>query len=182
MLVRPYASKAPDVLDALVAAFTAAAAGLPFTVRDGPWTAAESGGSLGQDLAVGWSGFYPGYQYPTRSLSEEMGQPAYTMVNTQSGWGPSQTEDIDVDCASMAYSGTSITPGAWSALRKTAAGNIAAASAAIADPGSAGQQYLNGLVESLTVSAQGGCHQVAQRRGMLVIVTFTLHCVTTSQQ
>src|SRR5690242_15455547 len=101
MLFRPYSSKVPDALDALFQAFTAAFTGTPVTVRDGPWTAAESGGAVAQDVAIGWGGFYPGYQYPTRALSEEMGDAAITTINTTHGMAPSQSEEITVECASF---------------------------------------------------------------------------------
>lgn len=183
MLARPYNSKIPAALDAIVAGFTAA-----FTnssprvfVRDGPWNAGESGGAYAQDMAIGWYGFYPGYQYPTRALSEELGEAAVTAQNLEAGWAPSQEETFTVGCASLVLSGGDLKPGEWSKLRHMAYANIAAASTYIADPANA-QGYLNDTVEKLVIARSNACHQVAQRRGTLCIVTFSLECTTTSQQ
>src|SRR5581483_5938556 len=185
MLSRPYDPKIPAVLDALYQAFTAA-----FTtpndagqvaVRDGPWTAGESGGPVAQDVALAWGGWYPGYQYPTRALSEEMGEAAITGTSEVQGWAPGQKEEFTVGCASFVLSGIEANPGNWSQLRHLAYGNIGQLARYIADP-PGGERYLDDTVESLTIAQQTACHQVAQRRGVLCIVTFSLYCCTTSQQ
>jgi hypothetical protein len=183
VLAYPYNSKIPAALDAITAAFTAA-----FTnssprvfVRDGPWNAGESGGSYAQDMAIGWYGFYPGYQYPTRALSEELGEAAVTAQNIEAGWAPGQEETFTVGCASLVMSGSDPSPGEWSRLRHMAYGNIATASTYIADPQQGGQ-YLDSTVEKLVIARTNACHLVAQRRGVLCIVSFSLDCTTTSQQ
>ena len=183
MVAYPYNSKVPAALDAIVAAFTAAFTGSDprVFVRDGPWLAAESGGAYPMDMAVGWSGFYPGYQYPTRSLSEELGEAAITGSNTESGLGPSMEENFTVGCASLVMSGNDPKPSEWSKLRHMAYANIAAAATYIATP-EAGQLYLAGTVEKLVFARSSSCHMVSQRRGVLCIVTFSLDCVSTSQQ
>lgn len=183
MLFRPYQSKIPDALDAIVAAFTAAFTGSSprVFVRDGPWLATESGGATAQDMAIGWSGFYPGYQYPSRSMSEELGEAAVTASNTEAGWAPSQEENFTVGCASLVLSGADPKPGEWSKLRHAAYGNIATASSYIASP-EAGELYLNGTVEKLVIARTNSCHPVAQRRGLLCVVQFSLECTAVSQQ
>lgn len=183
MLAYPYNSKIPDAVDAIVAAFTAAFTGSDprVFVRDGQWTASESGGAYGMDLAIGWSGFYPGYQYPTRALSEEMGSAAVNATNTEMGWAPSQEETFTVDCASLVMSGADPSNAEWSKLRHMAYGNIGAAAAYVSDP-EVGQLYLNDTVEKLVFARQNSCHLVSQRRGVLCIVTFSLDCTSTSQQ
>ena len=183
MLASPYNSKIPAALDALTAAFTAAFTGSSprVFVRDGPWTAGESGGSLAMDMAIGWSGFYPGYQYPTRALSEELGESAVSASNQEAGWAPSQEETVNVNCASLVLTGADPSPATWSKLRHQAYGNIATASAYIADP-VAGGQYLNSTVEKLVIARTNSCHQVPQRRGVLCVVQYSLEFVTTSQQ
>lgn len=183
MLAYPYSSKIPAALDAIVAAFTAAFTGSDpqVFVRDGPWAASESGGGYAQDMAIGWSGFYPGYQFPSRSLSEELGGAAVTAQNMEMGWAPSQEETFSVDCASLVMTGADPTPAVWSQLRHMAYGNIATAATYICDP-QAGGQYLDSTVEKLVIARSNACHQVAQRRGVLGIVTFSLECVTTTQR
>lgn len=183
MLAFPYNSKIPAAMDAIVAAFTAAFAGSDprVFVRDGPWVASESGGSYAQDMAIGWSGFYPGYQYPSRSMSEELGSAAVTATNMEMGWAPSQEETFTVDCASLVMTGSDPKPSEWSRLRHMAYGNIATASTYICDP-ARGQGYLNDTVEKLVIARSNSCHPVAQRRGILCVVTFSLEAVTTSQQ
>ena len=183
MLAFPYSSKIPAALDAIVAAYTAA-----FTnssprvfVRDGPWTAGESGGPYAQDMAIGWSGFYPGYQYPTRALSEELGESEVTATNIEAGWAPSQEETFNVACASLVMSGADPTAGQTSKLRHMAYANITTASTYIADPANGGS-YLNNTVEKLVIARTNSCHVVAQRRGLLCVVTYDLEAVTTSQQ
>jgi hypothetical protein len=183
MLAFPYNSKVPVALDAIVAAFTAAFAGSdpPVFVRDGPWNAGESGGALAQDIAIGWYGFYPGYQYPTRALSEELGDAAVTSSNLEMGWAPSQEETSTVGCASLVMTGEDPKTGVWPPLRHLAYGNIATAATYICDP-QAGGLYLNNVVEKLVIARTSSCHMVAQRRGVLCIVAFSLEFVSTTQQ
>ena len=183
MLAYPYNSKIPAAMDALVAAFTAAFTGSDprVFVRDGPWTASESGGPTPMDMAIGWYGFYPGYQYPTRSLSEELGEAAINSVNAEQGWAPGQEETFTVGCASLVLSGPNPSNTEWSRLRHLAYGNIATASRYVADP-EHGKIYLNDTVMKLVIGRSTSCHQVAQRRGVLCVVTFSLECTTTSQQ
>jgi hypothetical protein len=183
VLIRPYESKIPDVFDAVVAACTAAFTGSDpqVFVRDGPWVGGEAGGAYVQDLVVGWYGFYPGYQYPTRSLSEELGEAVITGTNTQQGWGPSQEEEFTFGCASIVAVGHQPSTGEWSKLRRMAYGNIATAARYLADPEN-GQLYLNDTTEKLTIAASNAAHQVSQRRGLLCVVTFSIEGCTTSQQ
>jgi hypothetical protein len=183
MLFRPYNSRIPVALDAITAAFTAAFSGSDprVFVRDGPWLASESGGPYAQDVAVGWSGFYPGYQYPTRSLSEELGEAAITATNTEEGWAPAQEETFTVGCASLVMSGTDPKTAEWSKLRRMAYANIATASTYMASP-EAGELYLNDQVMKLVIARTNSCHQVSQRRGILCVVAFSLEAVAMSQE
>jgi hypothetical protein len=183
VLVRPYKSKIPAAVDAVVAGFTAAFAGSdpPVYVRDGMWTASESGGAYPQDVAIGWYGFYPGYQYPTRALSEELGEAVITATNTEQGWAPAQEEEFTIGCASIVMSGMDPKGSQWSKLRRMAYGNIAAASSYLASP-EAGELYLAGTTQKLVIARQNACHEVATRRGLLCIVTFSVDCCTVSQQ
>lgn len=183
MVAFPYQSNIPGAYDAIMFAAQAAFAGSdpPVLVRDGPWTAGESGGPYAQDLAIGWYGFYPGYQYPTRALSEELGQAAVTSTIQESGLGPSLEETFTVDCASLVLTGEDPSPAEWSKLRHSAYGNIAAMAGYMATP-EAGELYLDGSVEKLTFARTTSCHLVAQRRGVLCIVTFSIEAVATAQR
>jgi hypothetical protein len=186
-LARPYQSVIPRAIDALTQAMEAtfaaqlAAGGDRVYVRGGPWTSAESGGSYAQDMAVCWYGFYPGYQYPTRALSEELGDAVASAHNELSGMGPSQTETFTVGCASMCLYGGEASTSNWSKLRGIVYGNIAAAAAGLADP-QIGGLYLGGVVQSVNIGSENALHQVAGRGGILAIVTYSLDCVSVSQQ
>ena len=185
-LTRPYRSVIPQAIEALGqaadAAFAAqlASGGDRVYVRHGPWTAADDAGPWVQDLAICWYGFYPGYQYPTRALSEELGDAVVSAHNELSGLGPSQTETFTVGCASMVGYGGDPTPGNWAALRALVYANIATLAAGVADP-QIGGLYLGNVVQSVCIGSENSLHQVAARRGILGIVTFSLDCVSTSQ-
>jgi hypothetical protein len=186
-LARPYSSVIPQAVDALYEAASSvfaaqlAAGGDRVYVRDGPWTEEQSGGPWAQDIAICWYGFYPGYQYPTRSLSEELGDSVAAGRNELSGLGPSQQESFTVGCASMCQYGGKAEHGNWSAVRAKVYGNIATLAGQIADP-QIGGLYLGGVVQQVTIGAESALHQVAGRRGILGIVTFSLECMSTSQQ
>lgn len=186
-LARPYTSVIPQAIDALMQAARAvfaaqlAAGGDRVYVRGGPWTAAESGGPFAQDLAVCWYGFYPGYQYPTRALSEELGEAVVSARNELSGLGPSQTEMFTIGCGSMCLYGGETTDENWSKLRHIVYGNIATLASGLADP-QIGGLYLGNVVQQVTVASQNTMHQVAGRAGILAITTFALDCTSVSQQ
>lgn len=186
-LVRPYSSVIPQAVDALYEAMTAAFAaqlasgGDRVYVRDGPWTAADSGGAMAQDVAVAWYGFYPGYQYPTRALSEELGDSVVAGKNELSGMGPSQTETFTIGCASMVLSGGDPNHANWSALRTLVYKNIATAVNGAANP-QIGGMYLGNVIQSVCIGSVNTLHQVAGRRGLLGIATFAVDCTGVSQQ
>ena len=185
-LAFPYRSVIPQAVNALVQAATAvfaaqqAAGGDIVAVRDGPWTDESSGGAFAQDLAVCWYGFYPGYQYPTRALSEEQGDAVVSARNELSGLGPSQQESFSIGCASMCQYGGKAEHGHWSKVRTKVYANIATLAAQIADP-QIGGLYLGNVVQQVTIGSESALHQVAGRRGILGIVTFSLECISTSQ-
>jgi hypothetical protein len=182
-LYRPYSSHVPDAMDALVEFSESAFAESDprVYVRDGPWTASESQGSEPQDLCIGWYGFYPGYSYPTRSLSEELGAAEVTSSNELQGMGPSQLERYSVACASIAASGMDATHANFSVIRRAAFSNIATLAGMAADPNVPGP-FLNGAALTVTIAADASLHQVAARRGILAIVTFTILAESFSQQ
>jgi hypothetical protein len=186
-LTRPYRSVIPQAIEALGQAMDAtfaaqlASGGDQVYVRHGPWTAADDAGPWVQDMAICWYGFYPGYQYPSRSMSEELGDAVVSAHNELSGLGPSQTEVFTIGCASMVMYGGDATAANWSALRSKVYGNIAAAAAGFADP-QIGGLYLGNVIQSVCIASENALHQVAGRRGILGIVTFAVDCVSVSQQ
>jgi hypothetical protein len=185
-LSRPYRSVVPQAVAALRSAFQAAfaaqlaAGGEKVYVRGSSWIAEESGGAWAQDLAIAWYGFYPGYQYPTRALSEELGEAVVSGRNELSGWGPSQNEAFSIGCASMCQYGGEPNDSNWDAIRGRVYGNIATGAAGISDP-QVGGLYLGDVVQQVTIGAETSLHQVVGRRGILAIVTFNLECMSVSQ-
>src|SRR6185437_13831836 len=151
-MYRPYDSVVPDAIDGLVAACTAAfaaqalAGGEKVYVRDGPWIAGESGGAWAQDVAIGWFGFIPGYQYPTRALADALGEPVVDGRNETSGLAPSQEESFLIGCASIVQYGGEPEHPIYSALRRRAYGNVTAVARAISDKDGLAQ-YLTAGVE-----------------------------------
>jgi hypothetical protein len=186
-LTRPYRSVVPQAIDALTQAWQAAfaaqlaAGGERVYVRGGPWTAEESGGPWAQDMAVAWYGFYPGYQFPSRSMSEELGDAVVSAHNDQTGLGASQEETFTIGCASMCLYGGEASTANWSTIRAKVYGNVATAAASFADP-AIGGLYLGGVVQKIVIGSENALHQVPSRRGILAIVTFQVDCVSTSQQ
>lgn len=185
-LARPYRSVIPQALSALrqaaAAAFAAqlASGGERVYVRGGVWTSEESGGAWAQDLCIAWYGFYPGYQYPTRALSEELGESVVSARNILTGLAPSQQESFSVGCASICQYGGEASDANWDAARTRVYANIATVAAGIADP-QVGGLFLGNVVQQVTIGAENSLHEVAGRRGILAIVTFSLECESVSQ-
>jgi hypothetical protein len=173
MVSRTWQSRVPDVLDALVTLLTAAFANASPTVlvKDGPWISAESADQI---LSVGWSGFGPGYEFPSRSMSEELGGADVTAEGTQEGLAPSVRERMSITMASICRDGGSRVPSA----RVTAYRNASIVGATIAPP----NHTISGTVLSSTMGATNGLHQVLDRRGAIALVSFTIEAVTFPQQ
>jgi hypothetical protein len=175
-IARPYKSAAPDVLDWLYDTVTARVSelGLAIQVKDGSWLA--GGSELKNDTVVfGWSGFVPGYQFPSRSMSEELGGGDVIGKAMQEGLAPSIVENFAVACASMTLSGTVHRPDV-SAARRKAYEAITQIAGLIAPP------WLGGNVQKATLGATTRLSQVQQRRGLLAIVAFSIECVVFAQQ
>jgi hypothetical protein len=175
-LARPYRSAAPDILDWLYDTVTARVTErqLAIVVHDGSWLAGAT--EVKNDTVVfGWSGFVPGYQFPSRSMSEELGGGDVTAKAVQVGLGPSIEETLSVACASMTLSG-SVHRSDVSAARRKAYGAIEQIGGLIAPP------WLGGNVQKATLAASSRLSQVQQRRGLLAIVAFSIECVVFAQQ
>lgn len=173
-MYKTWTSPVPALLTALTSLLTQAfsLAGGDVLVKDGPWASAES---ANQVIAVGWSGFGPGYQFPSRSMSEELGGADVTAEGTQEGLAPSIREHLAVSMASIVRS-TENTD--MSSARVLAYANIAVVGAAIAPP----NHTISKTVLSSTMGSVNALHQVQDRRGAIAIVTFSISCQAYSQQ
>lgn len=167
---RPWQSNVPGAITQLLALIQAQvlAVGTQVLVKDGQWTSEESAKDV---IVVGWSGFYPGYEYPTRSLSEELGGAAVTVTTVQQGLQPAYLETFRINCASIA---------------RTGGKNIAAArTTAYANMGIVGNTIDDLIrtppVSKATMAAESALHQVNTRRGIDVIVTFSIECEAWTQ-
>lgn len=144
------------------------AAGADVLVKDGTWTSMESARHI---LVVGWSGFHPDYEYPTRSFSEELGGAAVTVTTQQSGLEPVFLETFSINCASIARTGDTDIPQA----RATAYANTSLVGVVIDD------LVRTPPVSKATMAAESQLHQVRARRGIDVIVTFSIECQAWAQ-
>lgn len=142
--------------------------GASVLVKDGQWTSEESAKDV---IVVGWSGFYPGYEYPSRSMSEELGGAAATVTTVQSGLGPAYLETFHVNCASVARTGTRDVAEA----RATAYANVGIVGNVMDD------LLRTPYVSKATMAADSALHQVSTRRGTDVIVTFSVECQAWTQ-
>lgn len=142
--------------------------GLSVLVKDGQWTSEESAKDV---IVVGWSGFYPGYEYPSRSMSEELGGAAVTVTTQQTGLEPAYLETMHVNCASIARTGGRNIAEA----RTTAYANMNIVGNTIDD------LLRTPPVAKATMAADSALHQVNTRRGIDVIVTFSIECQAWTQ-
>lgn len=169
-LSRPWQSRTPDVIDALVSLFTAAFSTTKVQVHDGPWTSMESSD---QAVVVGWFGFPPTYEYPTRAMNEDEGLAAASVETVMEGLGPSLREKITVNCASLARQGS----GKGGDARRAVYANLAIVGSAVtANP------TLSGASIQTVLGVTSQLHQVKDRRGALAIVTFGVECEAYAQQ
>ena len=161
---RPWQSHVPDAIDALVALITPPLKAINVMVKDGPWVSAEVNRDV---VCVGWAGFGSGYQYPSRSMSEDLGGPDVTFESIESGLGPSVMERFTINCASIARVGTTKS---ISACRRSAYANLTAVGSVIKPP------WIGGTTIKAVMGSTGMLHQVQDRGGMLAIVTFGISC------
>ena len=164
---RPFAFNVPDVLDSLVAMLQQSAAGLDFLIKDGPWTSAESEPNA---VCIGWSGFHPGYEYPTRSMSEQQVSQAVTVTTEVEGMGPSIKERMSIACSSLARPGG----GDNIATRRTAYNQVKQVGLLLRAPWPAG-------VMIAWISGGNLLYQL-ERRGPMAVVTFTIEAEAYAQQ
>lgn len=167
-----YNPPVPNIVAALVSIFKSALANDPkILVKDGMWVSEEAENFY---AVVGWSGFTPGYQYPSRSMSEDLFGANITVVATREGLAPSLREKIDVNCAVIGR--TADTTGVAEA-RTAVYGYVKQCGQAVAN-----NRTLNGSAMLALMGMTSSLHQVQDRRGSLAIVTFDVQCQAYSQQ
>jgi hypothetical protein len=167
---RPWQSNVPGAIAQLLTLIEAqvASAGAKVLVKDGQWASEESGKDV---IVVGWPGFYPGYEYPSRSMSEELGGASVTVTTVQSGLGPAYLETFRINCASVVRVGA----GSIASARTIAYANITLVGKTIDD------LIRTPPVAKATMAADSALHQVQTRRGIDVIVTFGIECEAWTQ-
>jgi hypothetical protein len=161
---RSWESHVPDAIDALMALISPPLEALGVMVKDGPWISGETKRDV---VCIGWPGFGSGYQYPSRSMGEDLGSPDVTFESVQSGLGPSVLERFTVNCVSIARVGTTKN---ISAARRTAYANLAVIGGLIKPP------WISGTTIKATMGSAGMLHQIQDRSGMLAVVTFGIAC------
>lgn len=173
--VRPYLSRVPDAMEALVDLVEQQVAlqGLDIKVSDGGFI---GGGSQTQVLQLGWPGFQPGYEYPTRSMSEETGNAAVSSQGVLQGLAPGELETFIIACASLVRSG-STSQAEMRAARRTAYQNVNIVASVVQGPGN-----LKGSVARVTMASTLSYFPVQDRRGLLAVVSFGIRCEAWAQQ
>jgi hypothetical protein len=170
-----YSSQVPAALDALVARLRLLpqVTSVPPTlhIHDGEWVWS---GTDQQVVVIGWTGFVPGYQYPSRSMSEELGGVAVSSHAVWEGLGPSIRETFTISCASLVRLGEQTAD--TSVARKIAYGNMALVGANIGPP------WLGGTVMKALMGATSSYHAGRDRRGLMTIVGFSIECEAYAQE
>lgn len=176
MVNRPWESHIPDALTALLAAVKVESqtwAGGGPEVHFGQFTSQQPDLSV---LVVGWTGFVPGYEYPTRVMSEETYSPIVSAVSTQSGLTPSALEEFLINCASLVRTGSNNDDFKLKAV-KTAYANLEIVGRILQGP-----QWLNGTVAKAEMGETSSLNLVGDRRGVLAVVPFSVRCTAWAQQ
>lgn len=176
-LYRPWQSQAPVAMNALVALLknqTATMTGddVP-VIHFGPFMGEASDNNI---IAIGWTGFVPGYQYPSRFMSEELYGAALQSQVVEAGLGPSSTEMFEITNASLVRSG-STKEGDRQAAVGLAYANLQLVGNVIAQP-----PWLSGTVAHAEFASPVNMHMVQDRRGFLAIVGFSIRCTAWAQQ
>jgi hypothetical protein len=173
--MRPWESHVPDAMDALVDLVEQRVAllGLDIKVSDGGFI---GGGTTSQVLQLGWPGFQPGYEYPSRSMSEETGNAAVASEGSLQGLAPAVIETFTISCASLVRSG-STSQAEMRASRRTAYQNIKIVAEVVQGPNN-----LNGSVARMTMGSTASYYPVQDRRGLMSVVTFGIRCDAFAQQ
>lgn len=170
----PYAITQLYLLTKAAIAAAAVPGGPQVDVHDGPFVSADSASQL---IVIGWTGFIPGYQFPSRSMSETLQAPAATSAALAEGLAPSLRERFEIACASICRIGTEHDSVDIPSARLAAYANIEFVGNAVA-----ANQTLNRTVGRSSFGATSELHEANDRRGALAVVTFTVECEGFSQQ
>ncbi len=177
-MFHPWESAAPKAMQAFYAALKNEIATMPDVpeppeVHFGPFM---SEGTSGSTLQVGWQGFVPGYQYPSRTMSESLYSPVLTSTLTVEGLGPSEMETFEFVNASLYRTGSTA-----EADRQT---GMQAVYDNLKIPGKVLQKppWLSGTVASAVMAAPVNLHLVQDRRGFLAVLLFSVQCRAYAQQ
>lgn len=178
-LFRPWQSQAPKAMNAFYQLLLNVVATMPDSpeppdVHFGPFMGESSSGST---IQVGWQGFIPGYQYPSRTMSETLYSPVLTSTLVEEGLGPSMRETFEFANASLYRSGS------------TSEKERVAATQAVYDnlqiPGQvlmSGPPFLSGTVAHAVMATPVNLHMVQDRRGFLAVLVFSVRCTAYAQQ
>lgn len=167
----PWNSRVPDAIDALVSLLKQATANTDITIHDGPFL---GGGSSTEFIQIGWPGFTPGYEYPSRSMSEETGSTSVSGTTAQVGLAPGGLETFNIACVSLVRFGDT---DEVSQARRQSYANIAYVGQVLQGP-----KWLNGTVQRAVMGATASWFPVQDRRGLLSAVVFTVKCDAWAQQ
>ena len=176
MVYRPWQTHIPDAVEALVSLTRGVItrAGVDVEVHDGAFI---GGGTQQNVLVIGFGGFVPGYEYPSRSMSEQLGNAAVAGESSFSGLAPGVIETFNIACASMVRLG-STDESDRQAGRRTAYQNLQYIGQVLPL-----QPFLNGTVAKEPLMAPSMSYfPVQDRRGLLSVVTFTIRCEAWAQQ
>jgi hypothetical protein len=174
-MYRSWKSRAPDVVDNLVAYLQAAIVGVAdVDIQDGPWVSMNTANNM---IVIGWAGFPVGATRPAMAMQEELGDADITSTGEQQGLGPSILETMSIMCAALGRDGSNN----MSTARRNAYNNLAICGGLIeARQGLAGQQ-IGGVMQAI-MGTVVGLHQSQDRRGALAVVTFDIQVRDYAQQ
>lgn len=171
-MIRPFSSLVPDAMDEIVSRMQAKTAGSDLTVRDGPWT---EGGTDPFILVIGFTGFFSGYMFPTRSQSEDFGSPSVSATTAYSGLGASVSENFQISCAVIYRSGDTKKV---SDSRRKVYSVLPTIGQVLLEP----PLWLQGRAMRATIGPSMALDYVIDRRGLLTYLAFSIDCDGFAQQ
>jgi hypothetical protein len=124
---------------------------------------------------IGFTGFFSGYQFPTRSQSEDFGAPTVSTTTAYSGLGLSISENFTISCASIYRSGD---VKLVSASRRKVYANIVPVAQVLLEPPLA----IQGRAMQATIGPAMSLDYVIDRRGLLTYLAFAIDCTGFAQQ
>jgi hypothetical protein len=178
MTYHPWESHAPAAMLALVTALRNVTAtmttGAP-KVHYGPYMSAASDQNV---LVIGWTGFVPGYQYPSRVMSEELYSAIINGNSSQEGLAPSSRETFEIACGSLVRSGSNDENDAVQTVN-TAYANLKIVGTVLQK--TSPPPWLSGAVARAEMAPAVSAHLAQDRRGLLCVVTFNIRCESFAQ-